>query len=403
MLTEIKELKKYKGFTPFISARFISNFGNGLSPIALAYGVLSIPGTDGGDLSLVMASRFIPMVAFMIIGGVVGDRYQRNRVVGGADMLGSVFVAVSAMAFIIGSPSIALLVLMGSLFGLLNALFWPAMSGVMPAILPQEKLKAGNSILALVCNFGLILGALIGGIVTTNFGSGWALLIDAFTFFIAGLLLWNLELKEMPVRKESTVFADLKSGWKEFSSRSWVVIIVSTLALVNFCFEAMTLVLGPLAYDDTAHGPRYWSFNLAALTFGMVIGSLLTLKIKFKKPLKVMLILIAISGIWDFALALDAPMYLILICAVISGISVDVYFISWYTTMQSRIPEESYSRVISYDAFGSYAIAPLGILVAGPVAILIGVTNTLLITGGLTMLVSLAALSVKSVRNLPAN
>ena len=70
MITQLKELRSHKGFLSLVSARFISNLGNGLSPVALAYGVLSIPGADGKDLSFVMAARFFPMVALMLIGGV---------------------------------------------------------------------------------------------------------------------------------------------------------------------------------------------------------------------------------------------------------------------------------------------------------------------------------------------
>lgn len=86
-----------------------------------------------------MAARFVPMVALMLVGGVVGDRYKRNRVVGGADIIGSIFVAISAISFLGHFPSVWLLALMGAIFGVLNALWWPAMVGVLPEILPKEN------------------------------------------------------------------------------------------------------------------------------------------------------------------------------------------------------------------------------------------------------------------------
>ena len=167
MLQELRMLNTHKGFKSLVSSRFISNVGNGLSPIALAYGVLSIPGADGKDLSIVMAARFVPMVALMLLGGVVGDRYKRNRVVGGADIIGSVFVAISAISFIGHFPSVWLLAVMGAIFGVLNALWWPAMVGVLPEILPREKLKDGNAIVALSNNIGFVVGALLGGTLVT--------------------------------------------------------------------------------------------------------------------------------------------------------------------------------------------------------------------------------------------
>jgi MFS family permease len=400
VLIQLKDLRSHDGFTSLAISRFISNFGNGLSPIALAYGVLSIPGADGSDLSLVMAARFVPMIAFMLFGGVIGDRFKRNRIVGTVDIIGSFFAAVSAISFIVGFPSVWLLALMGALFGILNALWWPAMSGVMPEILPREKLQHGNAVIGLMTNIGFIAGTLLGGIMVTLYGSGWALLIDAITFFIAGVLVLNIDLPAMPPREKNSVFNDLKLGWVEFSSRSWVVAMVVTFAAINACFEAMLQVLGPLAFDKGDSGPRNWSYNLAALTVGMIIGSAVALKIKFPRPLAISMVLIATSALWDFSIAAELPLIFAVIGAMFSGFAIEIFMVNWNTSMQKHIPEQSFSRVASYDAFGSYGIAPLGIVIAGPIAATIGISNALWWTGGITCVVALLSLLVKSVRDL---
>ena len=189
MRAQIQDLRTHKGFSFLAASRFISNVGNGMSPIALAYGVLSIKGSDGGDLSLVMGARYFPLIGFMLFGGVIADRFQRNRIVGGSDVIGSLLAATSALSFILGFPNIWILVVMGALFGVLNALWWPAMSGVLPEILPKEKLQEGNAVIGLMNNIGYISGTLLGGILVATFNAGWALLIDAISFFIAGLLV----------------------------------------------------------------------------------------------------------------------------------------------------------------------------------------------------------------------
>ena len=383
-----------------MSARFISNVGNGLSPIALAYGVLSIPGADGKDLSIVMAARFIPMVALMLLGGVVGDRYKRNRVVGGTDIIGSVFVAISAISFIGHFPSVWLLAVMGAIFGVLNALWWPAMTGVLPEILPKTNLKDGNAIVALSSNIGFVLGALLGGTLVTLYESGWALLIDAISFLIAGFLVWNLDLPAMPERENNSVIHDLRIGWREFISRPWVIAIVCSFAIINMCFEAMWQVLGPLAYDQGTSGPRNWSLNLAAVTTGMICGSVIALKIKLKRPLVSSMILMAAASVWNFAIASSQPLLIVMACGFISGLSIDIFMVQWNTAMQTHIPEESFSRVAAYDAFGSFGIAPIGVAFAGPAAAYFGITTTLWATGILTFFAALASLSVKSLRTL---
>lgn len=400
MRTQLKVLHSHQGFSMLAASRFISNFGNGMSPIALAYGVLSIPGTDGSDLSVVMAARFFPMIAFMLFGGVFADRFQRNRIVGAVDVIGSFTAGLSAISFIGGFPHVWLLVLMGAIFGVLNAMWWPAMSGILPEILPKERLQEGNAVVGLMTNLGYIFGTLTGGILVAAFNPGWALLIDATTFFIAGVIVWNLKLAGKSRIESPGIIHDLKIGWREFISRSWVVTMVLTFAFINMSFESMLQVLGPLNFSDPENGPRYWSFNLAGMTTGMMIGGFIVLKLKFKRPLFITMVLIAISPIWDFALAFEFPLFICIAAAIFSGLTIEFFMVTWSTSMQTHIPEESYSRVNAYDALGSYGIAPIGVVIAGPLANHFGVSTLLIATGTLTLIAACASLTVKSVRNL---
>ncbi|CAB4931740.1 unannotated protein [freshwater metagenome] len=340
------------------------------------------------------------MIALMLFGGVIGDRFKRNRIVGGTDILGSSFVAISAISFIAGFASIPLLVIMGLLFGILNAMWWPAMSGVLPAIIPKEKLKDGNAVVGLLSNFGFVVGALIGGALVTLFGSGWALLVDALSFLIAGILVWHLDVPPMEDRERTSVIAELKDGWVEFKSRPWVVAMVIAFTGINACFEAMVQVLGPLAFNEGTNGPRNWSMNLAGLTLGMICGGFIALKVHLQRPLFIAMVVIALSAAWDFSLAIKSPFIFTLVAALIAGIAIEIYVVNWSTALQSHIPEESFSRVTAYDAFGSYALAPLGIVVAGPLAMYYGVHRVLWFTGGVTVICALLALLVKSVREL---
>ena len=400
MLAQLKNLSSHEGFSMLVTARLISNVGNGLSPIALAYGVLSLPGADGSDLSIVMGARYLPLIIFMLFGGVFADRFQRNRIVGGSDIIGSALVAVSAISLIAGFSSILLLAIMGALFGFLNALWWPAMSGVLPEILPKEKLQEGNAIIGLMSNIGVVFGTLLGGVIVTLTSPGWALLIDGLTFFIAGIIVWNLKLDAKSRIESPGILDDLRVGWREFISRSWLVTMVIAFAFINMAFDSMITILGPLNFSDPETGPRDWSYNLAGLTIGMMIGGIIVLKFKFKHPLFVSMILVAISGVWDFALAFDLSLAISIAAGIFSGIAVEIFLVTWSTSMQTHIPEESFSRVNAYDSLGSYGFAPLGIIIAGPLAEAFSVNSILFATGSITLLASVVALSVKSVRTL---
>jgi predicted MFS family arabinose efflux permease len=176
--------------------------------------------------------------------------------------------------------------------------------------------------------------------------------------------------------------------------------MVITFAFINMSFESMLQVLGPLNFSDPESGPRYWSLNLAGMTAGMMIGGFIVLKLKFKRPLFITMVLIAISPIWDFALAFQLPLIICVASAIFSGLTIEFFMVTWSTSMQTHIPEESYSRVNAYDALGSYGIAPIGVVIAGPLANHFGVSTILIATGTLTLIAACASLTVKSVRNL---
>ena len=270
----------------------------------------------------------------------------------------------------------------------------------MPEILPKEKLQEGNAVIGLLTNFGYIIGTLGGGILVSSVGAGWGLLVDAISFFIAGVIVWNLPILGKLKEKSPGIIHDLVVGWKEFISRSWVVAMVLTFALINMAFESMLSVLGPLNFSDPTTGPKQWSYNLAGLSVGMLLGGIWVLKIKIGRPLYLAMVLIALSAVWDYALAFDLPMAFSVLAAVFSGISLEIFMVTWNTSLQSHVPEESYSRVSSYDTLGSFGIAPLGIVIAGPLAMHFGVNTILFITGTTTLIASIASLLVPSVRNL---
>lgn len=399
-LDDLRALVAYKGFTKLALARFISNLGNGITPIALSFGVLGLPNGSASQLSLVLGSQMIPLLLFMLFGGVIGDRYKRNKIVGGSDILGSAFVLVSASSFIFGFVSIPLLCAMGALFGVLNALWWPAFSGVLPEILPKEQLQRGNSVIGLLSNFGYTAGALVGGILVAFAGSGWALAVDAFSFFIAGVLVWSIDLPKIIRDESGTMFHQLVVGWREFMARKWVVSVVIAFTFINLAYESTIGVLGPLATKESGYGPREWSLVLAVSTVGMILTGLVLLKVRLTKPLVYGITPMLLMATWIFSITFSADIWIPIIVAFFAGVAIEIFYVAWSTSMQHNIPEEAYSRVISYDALGSYALAPLGLIFIGPLAEQIGTKNALYILAALVFVAAIGALSVREVRQV---
>ncbi len=398
ILSDIRALTRYDGFTKLASARFISNLGNGITPIALSFGVLGLPNGSASQLSLVLGSQMIPLLLFMLFGGVVGDRYKRNKIVGGSDILGSAFVMVSAMSFIFGFVSIPLLCVMGALFGVLNALWWPAFSGVLPEILPKEELQRGNSVIGLLTNFGYTGGALLGGVLVAVAGSGWALAVDALSFFAAGVLVWTINLPMISRDDSGTMFHQLRAGWREFISHKWVVSVVVSFTFINLAYESTLGVLGPLAIKESGYGPREWSLILAVSTAGMIVTGLALLRFTLSKPMIYGITPMLFMSAWIFSITFVSNLWVPIVISFFAGVAIEIFYVAWSTSMQHNIPEESYSRVVSYDALGSYALAPIGLIFIGPLAEQIGTKNALFILAALVFVATVSALSVREVR-----
>ena len=403
MVADLKKLWLIPAFRTLLIARIISNVGNGLGPIALAFGVLSLEGATPTSLSIVMAAQLGPMVVFMLFGGVLADRYPRALVVGTSDIFLSGFVVANGIMLINGSATVMSMAIIAFISGSLNALWWPAFAGLVPEVVPEEDLQSANSVIGLGANAANIAGTVAGGIIVAGIGAGWAMVTDGISFFIAGILVFTL--RKFGKTRDTTehtpsVFEDLAHGWKEFSSRSWVVTVVAGYCILNMIFESALGVVGPVHAEQELGGPKPWSYILAALSVGMMAGVLVSLKVRPKRPLLIALVAQLGVAAWIFTIGVTNWIPLIMVSAFFAGIAFDFFFVLWQTAMQSNIPRESLSRVSSYDAFGSLVFAPFGLVIAGPITERIGTEQTLIGMGIIFAVVLAAMLSVASVRNL---
>lgn len=403
MFADLKRLWLRPAFRTLLIARIVSNFGNGLGPIALAFGVLGLEGATASSLSIVMAAQLGPMVLFMLFGGVIADRFPRALVVGISDIFLSGFVIANGIMLINGTATVLSLAIIAFISGSLNALWLPAFAGLIPEIVDEEDLQSANSVVALGANGANISGTVAGGIIVAGIGAGWAMVADGISFLIAGLLVFTLR-KYGKTREQNehspTVYDDLVHGWKEFSSRSWVVAVVAGYSIIAMIFESVFAVVGPVHAEQELGGPKPWSWILAALSAGMIAGVLVSLKVRPKHPL--LIGLSAQLGVVAWIVTMGATNWipLIMISAFFAGIALDFFMVLWQTAMQSNIPRESLSRVSSYDAFGSLALAPIGLIVAGPITEKFGSSTTLLAMSLIFVAVLAAMLAVPAVRQL---
>ena len=191
------------------------------------------------------------------------------------------------------------------------------------------------------------------------------------------------------------MFHQLREGWREFSSRKWVVSVVIAFTFINLAYESTLGVLGPLATKESGYGPREWSLILATSTIGMILTGFWLLRFNLRKPLIYGITPMLFMSAWIFSITFATEIWIPIVISFFAGVAIEIFYVAWSTSMQHNIPEESYSRVISYDALGSYALAPLGLIFIGPLAEVIGTRNALYILSALVLVATLSALSVQ--------
>ncbi|TXC99577.1 MFS transporter [Streptomyces sp. ISID311] len=386
-------------FVMLTAARTISVLGNGFARVALSFAVLALPGAGPGQLSLVLACQAVPQLAFVLVGGVLADRVSRSRLMIVADLVGAAAYAGLAAMVLSGHAPLWALCSLAALAGTATALFSPAMDGVIPLLVPSGRLQRANGLLRVGMNSSMLLGLALSGVVVALVGAGWALALNAASFVVSALLIRGLRLSAR-VRPRASGWSELRDGWREFAGRQWLWVVVVQYAVVVAALNANAGVLGPLATEGGLGGARSWSLIVAAQALGTIMGAGLAARLRVHRPVLVAVLATFPAALPIALLAVRAPVPLIALAMFGSGIAADVFGVLWATTLQREVPEAALSRVSSYDWFGSLAFAPLGLLVAGPVAAHLGVGRTLAGCAALIVLATAAALLSPQVRGL---
>jgi predicted MFS family arabinose efflux permease len=313
------------------------------------------------------------------------------------------FFALGVMLLTGWTPMPAL-ISAAALAGVATAVTFPALTGIIPEVVPPERLQTGNALLGLGANASRVAGAVLGGGTVVLVGGGWALITSGAMFSVAGVLIAMLRLApgDRSRGEAHSVLADLRDGWREFSSRQWIWVVVAQFSLLVMAIQAGHGVLGPLLAKESLGGPLAWSGFLAGEAVGTIVGVLVSLRVRPRRPILVGVLLCFPAALPYLLLGLDAPLWAIVGGAFVLGVCFDVFGVLWQTTMQREIPAESLSRVSSYDLLGSLMFGPIGLLLAGPAAGWFGTRESLLGCAVIVVISTLAALLSPGVRNLRA-
>ncbi|MFI6153151.1 MFS transporter [Kitasatospora sp. NPDC051170] len=369
-----------RDFRLFFVGYTTSLLGSSMAPVAVAFAVLD-GGGGGTALGWVMAARILPVVLMLLAGGVIADRLGGRRVMLGSEASRGLVQAVFAALLAAGRAPVWAMVVLVAVWGVGEALFMPAFGAIVPDLVRRKELLGdANTLLGLARSVSTVAGPALAGVVTAASGPAAVLLVDALTYGVGALALARLRLPERKAPGAGpgpSMIRELREGWAEFTARPWFWITTAQMGLFNLLVWAPFLVLGPLTSQRELGGARAWGLVMGVYGAGAVLGGLLMLGRRPGRPLAVATLAALGWALPSAAFGAGLALPWVAAGALVAGVGSAVCGALFSTTTQEWVPRELLGRMTAYGSLGAFALGPLGLAVAGPVADHLGAARVL--------------------------
>ena len=383
----------------YLAAVTVTGLGSGMATVALAFAVLEFGGAI--DLGIVLLARELPMVLFVLLGGVFADRVPRRTILVGSDLVKGGAQVVTALLLFSGLADVWNVAVLQTVFGVAAAFSRPATIGLIREAVSDARLQEANAVVQLSYSVMSIAGPAAGALVVAAGGPALAIAIDATTFFASAALTASMRLAPTARSASVSILADLREGWRELMARHWAVVVIGAFGLFQLTYFPALLVLGPLVAKEALGGPAAWGTILAVESAGAVVGGMFALRLRVRRPLVACLLLVLPAGLLLAALAVPLPLAAIAAICFAVGVGFALGNMLWITALQRNVPEHLLSRISSFDWLGSVALNPIGYAVIGPIAAVLGTGETLLVAAALNITVVIGSvLLVPSLRSI---
>jgi len=388
---------RHRDFRFLWLAQSSSVIGDRIVTVALALFVIDRTGS-ATDLGLVLAAGSLPLVAFLLIGGVWADRLPRHRVMIVTDLVRFALHALLAGLIFAGSVQIWQLIMIEAVFGTAEAFFRPAATGVLPQTVPESEIQQANAVIGMFNNVAEFAGPALATGLVLGAGAGSAFALDAATFLLSAAFLTRVR----PRRRESepaggasgaepavSMWAAIREGSAEVRSRAWVWGTLAAFCAALFTGLAPWFVLGPVvAHEQYGHVAVY-GIVAAALGLGTIAGSVVGASWRPRYPMRCAMIAILLWPLAAVLYAAGVTLAIVVPITVVAGGGIALFDVWWETALAERIPADKLSRVSSYDWMVSLGLLPVGYVLAGPLAWAVGAV-TVLLGGSVLACVALA-------------
>ncbi|MFH5799516.1 MFS transporter [Haladaptatus sp. CMAA 1911] len=399
-------LWRNRDFRRFFAGEFVTNAGDSLYTVAVLWLVFELSGST--VLTGIANSLLLLPWLLQILAGPIVDRFPLKPVLVGAQVLQGVVVLVLPLAASMGWMSVDVLLAVVPILTLATLLTSPMQTTLVPRIVTDSRLSRANSALATVTlGLDMVFDAL-GGAFIAVFGATTLFLFDSATFAVAGLLFAGIVVPKDTAKNESertdgsilgSYIDDLRAGSDVLRGTVFVELILTT-AVANLA-TGVTLAILP-AFGDALGGPAVYGLLLGALGIGRLVGSLVAPYFEGVAYGRLLLVGNSVAACcWFAAVYVQSPVLTVVLFG-LAWVPAGINGVLMATLNQTMFPSDLLGRVSSIKGTASGATLPLGSLIGGVVAAVIGTTTTMGIAAFGFGFTGLYALARPRLRQLPA-
>ena len=407
-----------RDFRLLLADRMIAPASVGFSLVGVSFAVLKLTNSPT-DLSYVLAAQIAPSLIFALLGGVAADRFPPQRVIIAANLMMALGEGTFGIGVLAGHPSLWAMMGLEAVTGTGIAIFYPASQALLPRLVPRGMLQEASAISRLAMNTGQMSGAAVAGLLVAATSPGLALVLCGI-----GMVCTVPPLRSICAGRESlrsgvaggtsagssgiygvngttpSMFTELREGWSEFRSHTWLWVIVAEFCVVMMAWYGAFSVLGPVVARAHLGGAAAWGAITAADAFGLIAGGLVSLRFTPRRPMLFVVLTGGAVAISPLSLAMVLPLAAICAASFGLGVFVEMMMVQWTVTMVRNIPPDKLARVSSYDVLGSVMAMPAGALIAGPLGSAIGTSRAEYAAAAAIILAAALALIPRDIRTI---
>ncbi|MGQ7875990.1 MFS transporter [Bacillus sp. 1A] len=377
-----------KIFSYFFLASCISLIGNSMVTLVLPLWVMKLTNSpllvSGINVAIAMAA-----ILFAPVTGTLADRMSRRKLMIIADVMRCiVMICVAVIAFYNKMLYIPLLLLL-IIRSIGSALFTPASNAALVTYVEEKHVQQAITLRQISIQIISVAIPLMASFLISIFNFHGVFMLDAITFFISFLILMKIKFpRELKGEKKKPFYEDFKEGFSLLKSNQSLKMLLMSAAIINLLGAACMLSLQVIVVREMDLSMQWYSIVFAASPIGILIGALITKKIRTYKTITTAFICTAIMGIFNAAMGTTLNPVLFSVYYFLSGIAFGVSNIYFGVLYRKLIPNEVQGRFFGFLSSLLLVSTPVGIAITGYFLESISASILFIIIGIITFLVS---------------